>query len=419
MPFSDVIRRFLPARSHPVAPPAHAIGPAEPAVRAIEPVVAADEERPTAALEPDIPHGLTVAAGYAWRLLLLGVLVVALYQVFAYFSAATVPLAMAILLAALLHPAVVKLRQWGWTPAAASGVSLVGLLVLIGGVLTLVGAQVAGQWPSLVDQSLDGFESLLGWLASGPLHIDQTQLDSLVGQARDWVSRSSSVLAGYAATASLAFGGFVAGTFTALIAAFFLVFQGERIFLAVARALVPGAHRERLVVSATKGWTSLVSYMRTIVIVAAVDATGIAVGAYILGLPLVAALFALTFFASFIPIVGAVAAGGVAVLLALVTNGWVSSLIMLGIVVAVQQLEGNVLQPLLMGKAVDLHPLLVLFGLTAGAVISGILGALLSIPVVAFAAAFIRAWSNQPDPERRRPPSLPRRARRVARSAEA
>ena len=155
--------------------------------------------------------------------------------------------------------------------------------------------------------------------------------------------------------------------------------------------LMPRPYRAKVDLAALRGWTSLVAYMRSAVIVAAVDAAGVALAALLLRVPLVAALFALTFFLSFIPIVGATVAGAVAVVLALVTHGWVSALIMLGAVVLVMQLESTFLQPLVMGKAVNLHPLAVLLGITAGAIISGILGALLAIPVLAFGVAFVRA----------------------------
>ena len=161
---------------------------------------------------------------------------------------------------------------------------------------------------------------------------------------------------------------------------------------------MPRQYRASVDHAALRGWTSLVAYMRSAVIVAAVDAAGVALAALLLQVPLVAALFALTFFLSFIPIVGATVAGAVAVVLALVSHGWVQALIMLGAVILVMQLESTFLQPLVMGKAVDLHPLAVLLGITAGAIVSGILGALLAIPVLAFGVAFLRALRNPESP---------------------
>ncbi len=340
---------------------------------------------------PEIPNGLTVAAGYAVRLLILGAFGYATFWLLSYFSAVTVPVVMAILIAAMLYPVVSRLRAWGWHPAFAAGLSLLGMVLLVVGALTAVGAQVVAESPELADKTLAGTEQLLGWLASGPLHIDQAQLLAWLAQGREWVQNSIAQLASYAASVGAAFGNFFAGLATALVVGFFLAYQGRSIFKACAGLLIPSRYRAQADGAALRGWASLVAYMRSAVVVAAVDAAGVAAFAFFLNVPLVAALFALTFFASFIPIVGAVAAGFVAVLLALVTQGPVAALIMLGGVIAVMQLEGNFLQPFLMGKAVDIHPVGVLLGLTAGTVVAGILGALLSIPVMAFSVAFVRA----------------------------
>lgn len=372
MAFSDLMRLLLQ--------------PSQPAVEPT-PVVAEPQPEP----EPAIPEGLTLAAGWAWRLLLLGVLVVALAQVAAYFSAVTVPVAIAILLTAFLAPMVAGLRRWGLGPTASAAVALLGMIVVIVGIFVGVGAQVAVESPSLVDKTMQGVDQLLEWLASGPLHIDAAQLQTWWEQAKEWVSKSRAQIASAAASVGSAAGNFFAGLATALMATFFFAAQGRGIFRGTTNLLVPRRYRESVDEAALKGWASLVAYMRAAVIVAAVDAVGVAVAAFALGVPMVWALFALTFFASFIPVVGAVAAGFVAVLLALVTQGPVQALIMLAAVILVMQLEGNLLQPLLLGKAADLHPLAVLLGLTVGATVSGILGALLSIPALAFAVAFVRA----------------------------
>lgn len=348
-------------------------------------------------LEPDIPRGLTVAAGYAWRLGLLGLGVVALFYVLAYFSQLTVPVGMAILLAAMLHPVVATLRRLGWPPALVAVVSLLLLVVVVAGLLTFVGTQVAAEWPALLEQSREGFQALVAWLATLPFGIDQARLNDWIAQGTAWLQTQASALAGAAASVGAAFGSFFAGLATALVAAFFFAFQGRQIFSGSIEVLVPRQYRAATDRAALRGWVSLVAYMRSAVIVAAADAVGVAGAALILQVPLVAALFALTFFLSFIPIVGATVAGAVAVVLALVTHGWVSALLMLGAVVIVMQLESTFLQPMVMGKAVNLHPLAVLLGITAGAIISGVLGALVAIPVLAFGVAFVRALRHPDD----------------------
>lgn len=359
---------------------------------------------PASGATDGIPAGLTVAAGFAWRLLVLGVFVVAFFRAVSYFSQVTIPIAVAILLTAMLDPVVTRLRRWGWHPALAAGASLLGALALISGILVGVGAQVANQLPLLVDQTLAGTGELMDWVSRGPLAIDAAQIDSWIQQLTDWVNSSRAMLAAMAASGAASVGQFLAGLVTALMATFFFAYQGRGIFEGTAGALTPRPYWRKVSVAADRGWRSLVGYMGAAVVVAAVDAVGVAAVAWALGVPMVAALFALTFFASFIPVVGAVSAGFVAVALALVTQGWVAALIMLGGTVAVMQIEGNVLQPLLLGKAANLHPLAVLLGLTAGAVVAGITGALLAIPLLAFASAFVKGLA-QPARQRR-----PRRA---------
>ena len=230
----------------------------------------------------------------------------------------------------------------------------------------------------------------MNWLATGPLHIDQAQLDGYLAQFTDWVNDSRAELAAAAASAGVGVGHFFAG----------LAHRADRHLLLPRlrpRDLggrSPGwcrAHYQAATARASqRGWASLVAYMRAQVLVALVDAVGILIGALALQLPMPWALFALTFVTAFIPVVGAVLAGTVACALALVTHGPVSALIMLGITVAVMETEGHFLQPILLGRAVSLHPLAVLIGLAVGATLAGIVGALLVIPVLAFSVAFIR-----------------------------
>lgn len=403
-----LLREPTPAPGSPL--PTHLVAPVVPEATD---TIAVVEPEP----DPAIPDGVTVAAGWAWRLLAIGALVVGLWWVMTYFSAITVPIATALLLTALLFPSVMQLRGWGWHPAAAAATALLGMIVIVVGVLVGVGAQVTAEAPMLVDQTLASVDQLLAWLSGGPLGIDSTQIDAWWEQAKTWVTASQAQIAAMAASAGAWFGNFFAGLAIALVATFFFAYQGRQIFGTVTGTLVPARERDRVESAAQKGWASLVAYMRAAVLVAAVDAAGVAVAAAFLGLPMVWALFALTFFASFIPVVGAVAAGFVAVALALVTHGPVSALIMLVAVIVVMQAEGNLLQPLLLGRAVNLHPLAVILGLTLGATLSGIVGALLVIPALAFIAAFVKALrspSSLPD----RPEFGPRPRLRVRRTEQ-
>lgn len=357
--------------------------PAAPTVQVVAP-------EPRADLEPEIPRGLTVVTGYVLRLGLIGLGILGAFHVLAFFSQVTVPVAIGVLLTAMLFPISERLKRWGVKPVLAAVISLLLLILIVAGLLVFVGQQVHKEWPELVAQSGTGFKSLLDWLATLPFGIDQARIDGWTAAGQEWLQQQSSRGGELAKTATSAFGNFVAGLLTALVVFFFFTYQGRQLFRGTIDVVVPRMYREQADRASLTGWESLVAYMRAAVIVAAVDAAGVALAALLLQVPLVAALFALTFFLSFIPVVGAVAAGSVAVVLALVTHGPVSALIMLGAVVAVMQIESTFLQPLVMGSSVDLHPLAVLLGITAGGVVAGVLGALLAIPILAFSVAFAR-----------------------------
>jgi predicted PurR-regulated permease PerM len=289
-----------------------------------------------------------------------------------------------------------------WPPVLAAIGCLLATALVIGGVFAAIGAQVARELPELIDQSVVAFGTVLDWLATGPLQIDQVQLNGYLQQVTAWIGDSRAQLAGFVASAGVGVGHFIAGLAIALIATFFFLASGRQLWSS-AVTLVPRHYQVATERASGRGWGSLVAYMRAQVLVALVDATGILIGALALQLPLAWALFALTFITAFVPVIGAVLAGTVACALALVTHGPVSALIMLGITVAVMEAEGHFLQPILLGRAVSLHPLAVLIGLAVGATLAGIVGALLVIPVLAFSVAFIRGLDQRFDGEVRLP----------------
>ncbi|MDR1767192.1 MAG: AI-2E family transporter [Propionibacteriaceae bacterium] len=353
-----------------------------------------------------VPQGLVTASQWAWRVLVVGAVVAVLWLGLKYFSAVAIPLAVAILLTALLHPLAVWLRgrpigRWRVAKELAAIGCLLALALVVGGILAAIGTQIAKEWPQLSGEFTAAVRTALEWLASGPLQIDQTQIDAQIQVLTEWINNSRSQLAGMVASAGASLGHFFAGLAIALIATFFFLADGERIW-ASALTLVPAHYRPAVERASHKGWESLVAYMRAQVLVALVDALGILVGALILRVPMAWALFAFTFITAFIPVVGAFLAGTLATALALLSGGWVTALIMLGVTVLVVECEGHFLQPILLGHAVSLHPLAVLVGLAVGATIAGIVGALLVIPVLAFCVAFIRgldpAHFNTPGP---------------------
>lgn len=353
-----------------------------------QPVVVLPPEEPA---EPDpIPQGVRTAAGWTWRALVFAALVWGVGWLMGEFSQVTVPLAIALLLSALMHPLAARLKAWNWPPLAAAATCLLVMVLIIVGIGFGVGVSAARQAPELVQQAVAGFDRLLQWLAGDPWRVDQAQIDSWMASLTQWVSDSRSVLAGYAARIGSGVGHFLAGIAIALIAAFFFLAQGEELWRGFVR-LMPERYRRPTDRAAHRGWTSLISYMRAQVIVSAVDAAGVSIIAAFLGVPMALALFALTFIVCFIPVVGAIIAGTVATSLALIVNGPVAALIMAGGTVAVMWLESHLLQPLVLGKAASVHPLAVLIGIAVGAQLGGIVGALVVIPVLAFAVAFVRS----------------------------
>lgn len=335
-----------------------------------------------------VPFGVRVAAGWSWRLMVVAALVLATGYALRYLSEVFVPLAVAILLTALLNPAVRLLRRLRVPALLAAMVSLLGGVIVVAGALTLIGTQIASESDQLSKQAVAGTKTLLQWLSNGPLAISSHQLTVWLEQAQKWLSASSSTLAGYAADVGSGIGHFLAGLAIALFSTFFFLYEGRRIWLFVLK-FFPRISRRRVDEAARLGWNSLVAFVRATVIVAFVDALGVLIVAMVIRVPLAPALAALVFFGAFVPIVGAFVTGFVAVVVALVALGWVKALIMLAGILAVNQLEGHVLQPFLMGRVVAIHPLAIILGIAVGIVVGGIVGALIAVPTMAFAKSFL------------------------------
>jgi predicted PurR-regulated permease PerM len=365
-----------------------------------EPKEALPEVATTSSAEFDraVPHGLQVASSWAWRALLLAALIYGLYWLVTYFSEVFVPLAVAALLAALLYPVAHRLRSWGLPRGLAALISVLGGLVLIFGSLTLIGTQIANQASDLSGNVVTGFTKLVSYLKNSSLPIDQKwfRLDQWGTKIQEWLVSSESTITSYAAEISAQVGHFLAGFAITMFALFYFLHDGRGIWTFLLK-FFPRASRSRVDAAALKGWVSLSHYVRATILVALSDAVGVLIVALILGVPLAPALAALVFLGAFVPLVGAFVSGFVAVVVALVAVGWVQALIMLGGIVLVMEIEGHVLQPFLLGRAVKLHPLAVLLGIAAGIIVGGIVGALMSIPLMAFTKSFIQDLSRMHD----------------------
>ncbi|KRE77615.1 permease [Arthrobacter sp. Soil763] len=340
-------------------------------------------------LDEDIPYGVRIAASWAWRIGLILLVTGALVWLLSKISFLIIPVMVAALLAGLLSPVKRWLHRHRVPNGAAVAITLLGFLGLIAGALALVGRQLFTGFGELWGQALAGVQQVQTWLAEGPLHLTAAQIDTYIKDATDALQNNSSSILSGALTFGSTAGHFAAGLLIALFVTIFFLLEGERIWSFLVR-LMPRKARPAVDGAGRRGWTSMVSYTRIQLFVAFVDAVGIGVGAAIIGVPLALPLGVLVFIGSFIPVVGALVTGAIAVLLALVANGLVNALIMLGIVLLVQQLESHILQPLVMGKAVSLHPVAVILSVAAGSYLAGIPGALFSVPVLAVANSAVR-----------------------------
>ena len=360
---------------------------------------------PTSPGTETVPRSLRVAAAWSWRFLVIAAAAAVIVTALRVSSLVVVPLAVAALVAALLAPAVQALT--GRTPLRRGAGALVVLLLTVVVVLSLVGlaaTQLASGAGTMRASAEEGLTQVTVWLQTGPLHLSSAQLGAYVDQARESLKGSSRLLTSGLLSVGTSAGHFLAGLLICLIASYFFLAEGDRIWRFFVRML-PRPAQEPTNEAFLRGWVSLGHYARTQVLVAGVDAVGIGLGALVLRLPFVLPLTLLVFLSSFVPIVGAVFSGVVAVLIALVTKGPTIALVMLGIVVLVQQVETHVLQPFLMGRAVALHPLAVIAAVAIGSFLLGIVGALFAVPVLAVANTVIRYYVGQgPDSNLARPP---------------
>jgi len=358
------------------------------------------DTHPTTASRDDgeVPRSLRIASAWSWRLIVLGIVVWALIQVISRVHIVIIPLVIALLLSALLSPAVSWLLRLGFPRSLATAVVLIGGLAAVAGTLTLVITEFIDGLPQLSDSATQGIRQIQDWLQTGPLHLSDKQIDSYVDTAEKWLDDNTESLTSAGVSTATTLFEVLTGMFLVLFATFFFLRDGGRIWRFMVR-LLPLRARWQVDDAGRAGWLTLVAYVRATVLVAFIDAVGVGVAVWILGVPFPLPLAALVFLGAFIPIVGATLSGAVAVLIALVDRGWVSALILLGAVIAVQQLEGHVLQPLIMGRAVAIHPLAVIVAIAAGVVLAGIVGALVAVPLVAVLNTAIRRLGNPRRPE--------------------
>jgi len=329
-----------------------------------------------------IPERLDYLAGFSWRLLaIIGVLIVAIFLII-QLKVIVIPFLVALLVTALLFPLVQFLARRGVKRGFAVAISLIALVIVVGGLGFVVGKQIQIAYPDLRDQFGVFVTDAQTTLSNEPFNISEQDLDNYAQQVTTYAEENSqSLLSGISSIGTTA-GHVFAGVFLAIFSIIFLLLDGKNIWKWVV-GLFPKTGRTKLLEAGRKGWSTLISFVKSQVAVAGVDALGIGIGALVLQLPLAIPIAVMVFLGSFIPVVGAVVTGLIAVVIALVFNGWFVALLMLGVVLLVQLAEGHLLQPFLIGKAVKVHPLAIVLAVAIGSLLAGIPGALFAVPTAA------------------------------------
>ncbi|CAH0135678.1 AI-2E family transporter [Microbacterium foliorum] len=330
-----------------------------------------------------VPIGLRVTAAYAWRLLLIAAAVAGIIWLVIELKLLVIPLMVGILITALLWPALQWMLRHRFPRWLAVAVSLIGTIAIVSLLLWLVIWQVRAQLPDVQERSSQAIEEFRQFLLNGPLHLSEAQIQSYIDQGLQIINEQTQTLLNGALAVGTTAAHVATGAVLSLFILICLLADGRGIWRWTLR-LFPRAARPAADAAASNGFATIINYARTQLLVAAIDAVGIGVGAALLGVPLAIPVAVLVFLGSFIPIVGAVVTGAIAVLLALVYNGPLIALAMLAVVLGVQQLEGHILQPILMGSAVKVHPLAVVLVVAGGAMVGGIPGALFAVPLAAF-----------------------------------
>ncbi|HEY6819776.1 MAG TPA: AI-2E family transporter, partial [Mycobacterium sp.] len=294
-----------------------------------------------------------------------------------------VPLLLALMLSALLVPMVDWLDRRGAPRGGAVALVLLAGFAILGGILTFVVSQFVIGVPDLVNQVTRSIDSTKRWLIEGPLHLSRQQIDNAGNAAVQALQNNQAKLTSGALSTAATITEIVTAALLMMFTLIFFLYGGRNIWEYVTK-IFPTHVRDRVRAAGAAGYHSLIGYIRATFLVALVDAAGVGTGLAIMSVPLALPLASLVFLGAFIPLVGAVLSGFLAVVVALLAKGFVYALITLGVLIGVNQLEAHILQPLVMGRAVAIHPLAIVVAISTGGVLAGVVGALLSVPTVAF-----------------------------------
>ena len=347
--------------------------------------------------EPPVPGLLQRAAAWSWRLLVVGLLIYVAFRVAIALRLVVLPCIAALLLTALLQPLTARLRRTGMPALAATWCTVLAAIVVVAGISILTANRVSADYPRLQTEVKHTAHEVQASLAGAPFHLSSARLQQYYTDLVHFLSQHKSLVAGTVVTGGKIFIELLAGLILMMFVTFFVLKDGERIWAWLVKAL-PNDTRRRADNAGAAAWTALVSYMRGTTAVAAIHATFIGLALWLLGVPLLVPLIILVFLAAFIPLVGILVVGALAILVTLGTKGWIAAVILLGVFLLEHQIEGHLLQPLVVGRIVRLHPLAIILVLAVGGIVAGIAGAIVAVPA---AAAISYAW---PHLRRERPP---------------
>jgi predicted PurR-regulated permease PerM len=332
-----------------------------------------------------VPGWLQTGAAWSWRLLLLAIVIYLIARLLGILYIVVVPCVVALLLTALLEPLTSRLRRGGLPTMAATWVTLLIAAVALGLLIALIANRVGADYPTLLAETKHTTAQVQSWLAGPPFHLKNTDIQKFLNNVPGYLSKHRALVEGTVITGGRIASEFFAGLVLTLFVTFFLVKDGERIWNWLLHGMRTDTAR-RVDRAGHASWQVLVYYMRGTVVVAAIHAVVIGVALWIMGVPLALPLAVLVFVAAFVPLVGLLFAGALAILVTLATKGWVDAVILLVILIIEDQLEAHLLQPQVVGKMIRLHPLAVILSIAVGAVLAGIPGAVVAVPIVAVIA---------------------------------
>ncbi len=338
-----------------------------------------------------VPFTIRVAGAWSWRLIAIGVVLVALSTTFGALTTLAVPLVIALIIASPLGRFVTWMESKRIPRGFGAVIAIVLLVGSFSGLTTAAGVIIANSAGDFRERIEAGIDEVLTWVADGPLNLSRQELREGLDNAIAFAQENAWGLAGGTVSVVGFAGAFVASVIIAIISLFFFLRDGRQMWLWVITLLPGDSTAARVDAAGARGWDTLQRYTGTAVIVAIVDAIGIGLVAWALGVPLALPIAILTFVTAFVPILGATVAGAVAVLIALVDGGWTMALLMLAGVLVVQQVESNVLYPWLFGKASALHPFAILVTISAGTLTLGIVGAVIAVPILAFVVSAVKS----------------------------